>query len=132
MKPGKPLLLACITVLICAQLIIASNQRASAQACQGQGVEGDLTGSHDTAVIVGTAAASCTSATSLSLRQPVPYYTFEIRCSPNRAAALAGVCSATPCRNSFFALRTLHSPNGTTAPAGFQCVTLNPDPLVTD
>jgi hypothetical protein len=111
-------------MLICAQLVIASNQTAAAQACQGQGVEGDLTGSHDTAVIVGRAAASCTSPTSLSPRQPVPYHTFEIRCSPNRVAALAGVCSATPCRNSFFALRTLHHPNGTTTPAGFQCVTL--------
>jgi PKD domain len=124
MKREKVLLLACITVLICAQLVVASNQRVSAQACQGQGVEGDLTGSQDTAVIVGRAAASCTSASSLSPHQPVPYYTFEIRCSPNRVAALAGVCSATPCRNSFFALRTLHHPNGTTTPAGFQCVTL--------
>jgi hypothetical protein len=125
MKPRKLLLLACITALICAQVVIASNQPASAQACQGQGVEGDLTGSHDTAVIVGRAVASCTSATSLSPRQPVPYYTFEIRCSPNRVATFAGVCSATPCRNSFFALRTLHNPNGTSTPAGFQCVTLD-------
>jgi hypothetical protein len=124
MKPEKLLPLACVTVLICAQLVIASNQRAAAQACQGQGVEGDLSGSHDTAVIVGRAAASCTSATSLAPRQPVPYYTFEIRCSPNRVAALAGVCSATPCRNSFFALRTLHRPDGSSTPAGFQCVTL--------
>jgi hypothetical protein len=124
MNSGKLLLLACITVLICAQLVVASNQRASAQACQGQGVEGDLTGSHDTAVIIGRAAASCSSGTSLSPRQPVAYYTFEIRCSPNRVAALAGVCSATPCRNSFFALRTLHNPDGTSTPAGFQCITL--------
>jgi hypothetical protein len=124
MKPAKLLLLASTTVLLCAQLVVASSQTAAAQACQGQGVEGDLTGSQDTAVIVGRAAASCSSATSLSPRQPVPYYTFEIRCSPNRVAALAGVCSATPCRNSFFALRTLHDPNGTSTPAGFQCVTL--------
>jgi hypothetical protein len=124
MKPGKLLLLACTTMLICAPLVVASNQTAAAQARHGPGVEGDLTGSQDTAVIVGRAAASCTSATSLAPRQPVPYYTFEIRCSPNRVAALAGVCSATPCRNSFFALRTLHTPNGTSTPAGFQCVTL--------
>jgi hypothetical protein len=80
MKLEKLLLLACIAVLICAQLVIASNQQAAAQACQGQGVEGDLTGSKDTAVVVGRAAANCTSATSVSPRQPVPYYTFEIRC----------------------------------------------------
>jgi hypothetical protein len=47
------------------------------------------------------------------------FYTFEITCSPNRTAAIGGVCSATPCRSSFFALRTIHFPDGTSAPAGF-------------
>jgi hypothetical protein len=62
------------------------------------------------------------------------FYTFEITCSPNRTAAIGGVCSATPCRSSFFALRTIHFPDGTSAPAGFQCVTLNqatPSPGIT-
>ena len=49
-------------------------------------------------------------------------------------ASLGGICSATPCPSSFFALRTIHNPDGTSAPAGFQCVTLNqatPSPGVT-
>jgi hypothetical protein len=125
MKLRGVLLLACIVVMMCADLIAESNQKARAQACEGQGVEGDLTGSADTAVILGRAAAACTSDASLSPRQPVPYYTFEIRCSPDRVASGNGICSATPCRNSFFALRTIHYPDGSTAPAGFQCVTLN-------
>jgi hypothetical protein len=125
MKRKVALLLICITVMICAQLIAESSQRASAQSCEGQGVEGDLTGSHNTAVIVGRAAATCTSDTSLSPRQSLPYHTFKIRCSPDRVASLGGICSATPCRSSFFALRTLHNPDGTSTPAGFQCVTLN-------
>jgi hypothetical protein len=119
------LLLVCIMVMMCSHLIAESSQTAGAQACEGQGVEGDLTGSADTAVILGRAAATCTSGASLSQRQPVPYYTFEIRCSPDRVASGSGICSATPCRSSFFALRTIHYPDGTTAPAGFQCVTLN-------
>lgn len=134
MKPKRALLLICITAMLGAHFIAESSQRANAQACEGQGVEGDLTGSEDTAVIVGRAAVACTSDTSLSPRQPVPYYTFEIRCSPDRAASLGGICSATPCRSSFFALRTIHFPDGTSAPAGFQCVTLNqatPSPGVT-
>jgi hypothetical protein len=58
------------------------------------------------------------------IRAPAAYFTHQIVCSPNRAAALEGVCSATPCRSSFFALRTLHRPDGTTSAAGFACVTL--------
>jgi hypothetical protein len=125
MKRRRVLLLVGIMIMVCTHLIADSSQRASAQACEGQGVEGDLTGSADTAIILGRVAAACTSGTSLSPRQPVPYYTFEIRCSPDRVASGSGICSATPCRNSFFALRTIHYPDGTSAPAGFQCVTLN-------
>jgi hypothetical protein len=49
-----------------------------------------------------------------------------IACSSNRQAAAAGLCSSTPCSadGQFFAFRTLHNPNGTSTPAGFQCVTL--------
>jgi hypothetical protein len=59
-----------------------------------------------------------------------------IACSTNRQAAAGGICSATPCSaaGQFFAFRTLHHPDGTTTPAGFQCVTLNqatPTPGVT-
>jgi hypothetical protein len=124
MKRERVLLLISITAMVCAHLIAESPQWASAQSCESQGVEGDLTGSEDTAVILGRAAAACTSDTSLSPRQPAPYYTFEIRCSADRVASLGGLCSATPCRSSFFALRTLHRPDGTSTPAGFQCVTL--------
>jgi hypothetical protein len=56
---------------------------------------------------------------------PQAYYTHQIVCSTDRAQALDGACSATPCPTSFFALRTIHFPDGTSAPAGFQCVTLN-------
>jgi hypothetical protein len=134
MKRKRILLLICITAMICAHLMAVSSHRASAQSCEGQGAEGDLTGSKDTAVILGRAAATCTSDTSLSPRQRVPCYTFEIRCSPNSVASLGGICSATPCRSSFFALRTIHYPDGTSAPAGFQCVTLaqaTPSPGIT-
>jgi hypothetical protein len=73
MKRERVFPLVCIAVVMCAFLIAESSQGASAQACEGQGVEGDLTGSADTAVILGRASAICTSGTSLSPRQPVPY-----------------------------------------------------------
>jgi hypothetical protein len=115
-------------------LLLAESNQAVAQSCDGQGVEGDLTGAYDTAVILGR-ASSCTSKPVVSNVQPAStFYTFEITCSPDRTAAIGGVCSATPCRSSFFALRTIHFPDGTSAPAGFQCVTLNqatPSPGIT-
>ena len=85
---------------------------------------GNIAGSQDTAIISGRGVLRCNSTGTNPIRAPQPYYTHQIVCSTNRAQALDGVCSATPCRNSFFALRTLHNPNGTSAPAGFQCVTL--------
>jgi hypothetical protein len=86
---------------------------------------GNIAGSQDTAIISGRGALRCdSSAATIPTSAPQPYYTHQIVCSTNRAQALDGACSATPCRNSFFALRALHHPNGTTTPAGFQCVTL--------
>jgi hypothetical protein len=94
------------------------------QSCAGQGVEGDLSGSADTAVVVGRAASACPSRPVKIRRQLSTYYTLEIKCSTDQQAALDGLCSATPCPTSFFALRTAHFPDGRSEPAGFQCVTL--------
>jgi len=54
-----------------------------------------------------------------------PYYTYEILCSTDRVQAADGICSATPCPTAFYALRTIHFPDGRRAPAGFRCVTLS-------
>ncbi|HEY3118938.1 MAG TPA: hypothetical protein VGK54_19520 [Chloroflexota bacterium] len=54
-----------------------------------------------------------------------PYYTYEILCSTDRVQAADGVCSATPCPTSFYALRTIHFPDGSSEPAGFRCITLD-------
>src|SRR5215218_8293814 len=108
MSHKRILLLLGIAAMVCGSLLAESNQ-AVAQSCDGQGVEGDLTGAHDTAVILGR-ASSCTPKPVVSTMESASsFYTFEITCSPNRTAAIGGVCSATPCRSSFFALRTIHS-----------------------
>jgi len=61
-------------------------------------------------------------------QQVEPYFTSEIVCSPDRQAAGEGLCSTTPCSNSgrFFAFRTIHRPDGSSGPAGFSCVSLEP------
>jgi hypothetical protein len=109
--------------VLCGQFIGSFND-AGAQSCRGQGVEGDLSGSADIAVIVGRASPSCSSPRSGGARQPSTYYTLEIACSTDKQAAAEGVCSATPCPTSFFAVRTAHFVDGRTDPAGFRCVTL--------
>ncbi len=88
-------------------------------------MEGDLAGSKDTAVVSGREAPHCLPNEGSVVSSPGPYYTFEIACSTDRAAASNGLCSTTPCSASgkFFAFRTIHYPNGTTKPAGYTCVT---------
>jgi hypothetical protein len=123
-RRGWPSAFLIVIALFSSQLVAQSTTSAGAQPCQGPGVEGDLSGSADIAVIVGREASSCTL-NQLPLRQQKgPYYTLEITCSPDHTAALDGICSATPCPSSFFALRTIHYPNGQAEPAGFRCVTV--------
>jgi hypothetical protein len=119
-----PFLRALIMVGALSVHMIVSPAEAQAQSCKEQGVEGDLSGSADVAVIVGRTTPSCFSRPSGVKQQPTTYYTLEITCSPDQQAALDGVCSATPCPTSFFALRTAHFIDGRTEPAGFRCVTL--------
>ena len=87
-----------------------------------------LYGSQDVARTAGYGATDCTRDTlvSTSNSEPESYFTFEIVCSTDRQAAAEGLCSVTPCSDfgRFFAFRTLHRPDGTNAPAGFRCVTL--------
>ena len=123
---------SCLRALLLMALLtgqlVAFPSSAEAQSCTGQGVEGDLSGAADIAVIVGRAAPSCSSRPTVgsagSDRQPSTFYTLEITCSTDQQAAADGVCAATPCPTSFFALRTAHFVDGRTQPAGFQCVTL--------
>jgi hypothetical protein len=58
--------------------------------------------------------------------EPQPYFTYEVSCSTDRQAATERLCSTTPCPDfgKFFAFRTIHHPDGSTAPAGFSCVSL--------
>jgi hypothetical protein len=119
-----PLLRSLIIIGALFAHIVVLPTEAQAQSCRGQGVEGDLSGSADIAVIVGRQAPSCVSQPPGVKRQPTTYYTLEITCSPDQQAALDGVCSATPCPTSYFALRTAHFIDGRTEPAGFRCVTL--------
>ena len=105
--------------------IVLPAATSNAQGCGTEAIA-DLVGSGDTAIISGSSRTFCRSGVAQVDLEPQPYFTHEIACSANHQAAAAGLCSATPCSASgqFFAFRTLHNPDGTSTPAGFQCVTL--------
>jgi hypothetical protein len=105
--------------------IVLPAARSNAQGCGTEAIA-DLVGSGDTAIISGSSRTFCRSGVAQVDLEPQPYFTHVIACSANRQAAAAGLCSATPCSalGQFFAFRTLHNPDGSSAPAGFQCVTL--------
>ena len=99
---------------------------ASAAPC-GESAIASIYGSGNVATVAGQAGRSCGQHDTTQVGGKLgPYFTHVIACSSNRQAATAGICSTTPCSalGQFFASRTLHNPNGTSTPAGFQCVTL--------
>jgi hypothetical protein len=95
-----------------------------AQEC-GTETIADLTGSGNIIELSGSGYSSCQSEPSPVGLKAQPYFTQIITCSPDRQAAMEGLCSATPCSTSFFAFRTVHFPDGSSEPAGFRCVTLD-------
>jgi hypothetical protein len=117
-------------VLAIAVLLTLASQTHSVHAADGCNEHpslGNIAGARDTVVVSGKQAIQCgvgTRSVSTTQRSAEPYYTEQIVCSTDSAQASDGICSATPCPSSFFALRTLHLPDGTAQPAGFRCVTI--------
>jgi hypothetical protein len=93
----------------------------------GAEIIADLVGSGDRAQVSATGKADCDKGVTPIAPNPQPFFTYEIACSTDRLAAAEGLCFATPCRDfgQFFAFRTIHRPDGTSAPAGFSCVSLD-------
>ena len=129
-RRSRPLARCLVIVLLALGPAVAPPHPAAAAArdgCPVGGVEVDLAGSADTAVVSGHAAAACQAAGSRPAGGggPRTYWTYEIACSPDRVRASEGLCSRTPCPNGrFFAFRTLHRADGGTEPAGYSCVSL--------
>jgi hypothetical protein len=112
-------------------LAVAAARAASPRAgCPLGGVEVDLAGSGDTAVVSGHAGSACRTGAGPGGGGPQPFWTYEIACSTDRAHAEQGLCASTPCGGGlFFAFRTLHRPDGRTEPAGSSCVSLDRAPV---
>jgi hypothetical protein len=111
---------------LAAVVLLLSPAIAHAEVCRNL-LLADLRASGNVAEISGIGSRGCGAKDKPAGLTQRPYFTHEIACSANRQAAAVGVCSTTPCSaaGQFFAFRTIHYPNGTSAPAGFQCVTLN-------
>jgi hypothetical protein len=107
--------------------VLLTSSAYAADGCDEHPTLGNISGSLDTVVLSGAQAAHCRSGDLPigATQGPEPYYTEQIVCSTDPIQASAGLCSATPCPDSFFALRTLHFPDGRAESAGFRCVTLD-------
>lgn len=121
-------LLAAMLALAPAAALPRGAAGAAPGRCPVGGVEVDLAGSGDTAVVSGHATAGCRPGRRArqARGRPGSFFTDELACSVDRARAAEGLCSTTPCVGGlYFALRTLHRPDGTTEPAGSTCLSLD-------
>jgi hypothetical protein len=117
-----------ITVAAAASLVLVDASSGEAAPCGESSVRGNLEGEGDRVRLsLGGYSSNCVKSLDAKANSPQPYTTHEIACSADRRATAEGLCSATPCPNfgHFFAFATTHFPNGTTQPAGFQCVSLS-------
>jgi hypothetical protein len=119
------------TLLVALALVsggLTTHSAHAADGCDEHPTFGNISGSLDTVELSGAQAVRCTTGDRRPIAAtqiPEPYFTDQIVCSTDPVQASAGLCSATPCPTSFFALRTLHLPNGQAEAAGFSCVTLD-------
>jgi hypothetical protein len=114
------------SVIIASALLAHGSGPVAAEPCGESSVRGNIKGDGDRVRLsLGGSSANCASLNEVVVAAPQPYYTYEIVCSTDRSQASIGVCSATPCPTSFYALRTIHFPDGSSEPAGFRCVTLD-------
>jgi hypothetical protein len=116
-----------VIVLSIVSAVLLLHPPTAADDCTTNPTLGNISGSLDTVVVSGRRAAQCGTGqrNSSPPRSTEPYYTEQIVCSTDRLQAADGICSATPCGAAFFALRTLHFPDGRSESAGSRCVTLD-------
>jgi hypothetical protein len=99
-----------------------------AQECSRGSLRGNIVSQGDQAKLkISGGSYRCQTPTARSTKTPLgPYYTYEVLCDPESDQGPRTLCSAVPClqENRSFALRSLQLPDGSTEPAGFEC--LNP------
>jgi hypothetical protein len=114
--------------VIAATGLAATAPHASAEECTGAFVRSSIAGegSRVKLGLKGRTIGCGSSSIQAITHQPQPFFTYEVSCSTDRRAAAEGLCSTTPCPDfgRFFAFRTIHRPDGSSAPAGFSCVSL--------
>jgi hypothetical protein len=99
-----------------------------AQGCSRGSLRGNIVSQGDHAKLkISGGSYRCQTPTARSTTTPLgPYYTYDVLCDPESDQGPRTLCSAVPClqENRSFALRSLQLPDGSTEPAGFEC--LNP------
>jgi hypothetical protein len=116
-----------LSVAVASSLPVIRGQPIIAVPCGESSVRGNIEGEDDRVRLsLGGHSKNCFRSIEVEVNIPQPFSTLEIACSSDRQAAAEGLCSTTPCPDirRFFAFRTIHFPDGTVQPAGFQCVSL--------
>lgn len=128
MVARRYLFLIVLSVAAVTSLVVLGTQYAEAVSCGESSVLGNLQGEDDRVRLsLGGISKRCASSVKARGNKPQPFITHEIACSTDRQAAAEGVCSVTPCSDfgRFFAFATIHFPDGTSQPAGFNCIKLS-------
>jgi hypothetical protein len=98
----------------------------NAQECSRGSLRGNIATQGDQAKLkISGESYRCQAPTVRSAKTPSgPYYTYEVLCNPDSDQGPRTLCSAVPClqENRSFALRDLRLPDGSTEPAGFECL----------
>jgi hypothetical protein len=127
MMRSSPALKTLFGLMVTVIFALATRPADAADGCDEHPTFGNISGSRDTVLLSGAQATQCRSEdrSIATIQAPEPYYTEQIVCSTDPMQAAEGLCSVTPCPASlFFALRTLHFPDGRAEAAGSRCVTL--------
>ena len=114
--------------MVALSLLILADQPTESAPCAESSVRGNIEGEGNRVRLsLGGSSKGCARPISTREMPPQPYVTHEVACTTDRQAAAEGLCSATPCPDfgRFFAFSTIHFPDGTTQPAGFECVQLS-------
>ena len=125
---GTKLSRVLLVVAVAVACVVLINQPTRSASCNTSSVRGNLQGEDDRVRLsLGGTSRHCVIATKARAGALEPFTTHEIACSTDRQAAAEGLCSATPCPDfgRFFAFTTVHLPDGTTQPGGFECVQLS-------
>jgi hypothetical protein len=108
-------------------ICIVGESRARADECSNSSLRGNIMsqGSGAKLSLYRRSSRCIPGSLSRGVSTPQPFYTYELLCEASSEPGPGTLCSVAPClqANESFALRNIHFPDGSTEPAGYECLT---------